>query len=67
MNVIILFRKYKKQQNAIIEAEKAEIAAERKQNEEMFKELQALKAQLEQQANNNAPQENSGSDDTSES
>ena len=67
MNVIILFRKYKKQQNAIIEAEKAEIAAERKQNEEMFKELQALKAQLEQQANNKAPQENSGSDNTSES
>ena len=55
MNVIVLFRKYKKQQTEIIEAEKAEIAAERKQNEEMLKELQALKAQLEQKEGNNTP------------
>ena len=33
----------------MLDAEKAEIAAERKQNEEMMRELLALKAQLEQQ------------------
>ena len=50
INVIRLFRRYKKEQNEIMEAEKAEIAAERKQNEDMMKELLALKAQLEQQS-----------------
>ena len=49
INVIRLFRKYKKEQNAVIEAERAEIEAERRQNEEMLKELMALKAQLEGQ------------------
>ena len=49
VNVIRLFRKYKKEQTAIMDAEKAEIAAERKQNEDMLRELQALKAQLAQQ------------------
>ncbi len=47
VNVVRLFRKYKKEQTAIMEAERAEIAAERRQTEEMLKELQALKAQLE--------------------
>ena len=50
INVIRLFRKYKKEQREIIEAEKEEIAAERKQTEEMMRELLALKAQLEQQS-----------------
>ena len=49
VNVIRLFRKYKKEQTAIMDAEKAEIAAERKQNEDMLRELQALKEQLAQQ------------------
>jgi len=49
VNVIKLFRKYKQEQTAAIDAERAEIAAERKQNEEMLRELQALKAQLEKQ------------------
>ena len=49
VNVIRLFRKYKKEQTAIMDAEKAEIAAERKQTEDMLRELQALKAQLAQQ------------------
>ena len=49
VNVIRLFRKYKREQNAVIEAERAEIAAERKQNEEMLRELQALKEQLAKQ------------------
>lgn len=46
VNVIRLFRTYKREQNAVIEAERAEIAAQRKQNEEMLRELQALKEQL---------------------
>ena len=49
VNVIRLFRKYKKEQREIIEAERAEIAEERKQTEDMLRELQALKAQLEMQ------------------
>lgn len=49
VNVIRLFRRYKKEQTEMLDAEKAEIAAERKQNEEMMRELLALKAQLEQQ------------------
>ena len=49
VNVIRLFRRYKREQTEILENEKAEIAAERKQNEEMMRELLALKAQLEQQ------------------
>lgn len=58
VNVIRLFRRYKREQTAIMEAEKAELEAERLQNEEerrktedMMRELLALKAQLEQQAN----------------
>ena len=53
IDVIRLFRKYKKEQNAILEAEKAEIAAERKRNEEMLRELMALKEQLEIKTNSN--------------
>ena len=47
LNCIRLFRKYKKEQNKVIEEEKAEIAAERQQNADMMKELLALKAELE--------------------
>jgi hypothetical protein len=50
VNVIRLFRQYKREQTAIMDAEKAEIAAERKQNEDMLRELQALKEQLARQA-----------------
>lgn len=49
INVIRLFRKYRREQGEIMEAERAEIAAERKQNEDMMRELLALKAQLEKQ------------------
>lgn len=52
IDVLRLFKRYKKEQKAIVEAEKAEIAAERQKNEEMFRELMALKEQLE--AKNNA-------------
>lgn len=54
VNVIRLFRKYKKEQTEIMEAERAEIAAERKQNEDMLRELQALKEQLAKQSADNA-------------
>ena len=54
VNVIRLFRKYKQEQTAIMDAEKAEIAAERKQNEDMLRELQALTAQLAQQVGGTA-------------
>lgn len=49
VNVIRLFRRYKKEQTAVMEAERAEIAEERKKNEDMLRELQALKEQLEKQ------------------
>lgn len=46
VNVVKLFRQYKREQNAVLEAEKAEIAEEKRQTEQMLRELQALKAQL---------------------
>jgi signal peptidase I len=49
INVIKLFKKYKGEQNAILEAEKAEIAEEKRQTEQMLRELQALKEQLAMQ------------------
>ncbi|MBR2970903.1 MAG: hypothetical protein IKC48_03810 [Clostridia bacterium] len=44
INVIRLFRRYKKEQSAILQAEKDQIAAERKHNEEMLKQLQEMQA-----------------------
>ena len=58
INVIRLFKRYKKEQNEIIEAERAELAAERKHNEDMRRELLALKAQLQQQTKGAEPTEN---------
>ena len=43
---VVLFREYKQEQMAEIEAEKAQLEAERKRSEEMMQELLALKAQL---------------------
>ena len=45
-----LFSRYKKEQRDEMQAEKDSIAEERKKNEEMMKELLALKEQLEKQA-----------------
>ena len=57
VNCIRLFKKYKREQNKVLEDEKAEIAAERQQNADMMKELLALKAELERkQAEANAQQ-----------
>ena len=49
INVVKLFRQYKSEQNAVLEAEKAEIAEEKRQTEQMLRELQALKEQLVKQ------------------
>ncbi len=45
-NIISVFRKYKAEQRAIMDAEKAEIAEERRRNEEMLRQLQELQAKL---------------------
>ena len=63
VNVIRLFKKYKAEQRAQIDAEKAEILAEREQNAQMLKELQALKAQLEKQNGDNQSFEEKTSND----
>lgn len=47
VNCIKLFRRYKAEQVAEMDAEKAKIEAERAENAKMLEELQALKAQLE--------------------
>ena len=56
-----LFRRYKKEQQAELDAEKAQIEADRAETARMLKELQELKAQLEAQkaddGNNSAQQE----------
>ena len=49
INCIIIFRRYKREQLEVMEAEKAQLAQERKQSLEMMRELEALKAQLAQQ------------------
>ncbi|MBQ8496565.1 MAG: signal peptidase I [Clostridia bacterium] len=51
VNMVRLFRKYKKKQTNIMEQEKAKIEAERKQNEEILRELQALKEELSKKIN----------------
>jgi signal peptidase I len=48
INVIRLFRKYKREQMAEMQAEKDKIEAERAENQRMMQELMALKAQLDQ-------------------
>ena len=47
VNVIRLFRKYKSEQMAVMQAEKDKLEAERQENLRMMQELLALKAQLE--------------------
>lgn len=49
VNVVKLFKQYKGEQKAVLEAEKAEIAEEKRQTEQMLRELQALKEQLAMQ------------------
>ena len=54
INCVKLFKRYKGEQMAEINAERAQIAEERKESMEMLKELEALKAQLAAM-NGNAP------------
>ena len=54
VNVITLFRKYKKEQMAEMQAERDKIEAERAEAQRMMQELMALKAQLSQNAGETA-------------
>lgn len=49
INIIRLSRKYKREQDAAVQAERDQIEAERAENQRMMQELLALKAQLEAQ------------------
>ena len=49
VSTVKLFREYKKEQTAEIEAERAKLAQEREESQKMMAELLALKAQLESQ------------------
>lgn len=49
IDVVRLYKQYRKEQNALIEAEKAAIAEEKRQTEQMLNELRALKEQLSMQ------------------
>ena len=49
LNIIRLFRRYRREQKAELEAERAEIAKEREESAKMLRELQELKAELERQ------------------
>ena len=50
VRVFVLLKRYRKEQAEVLEAEKAEIARQKKQNEDMFRELQALKDELLKQS-----------------
>lgn len=49
INIVRLSRKYKREQDAAVQAERDQIEAERAENQRMMQELLALKAQLEAQ------------------
>jgi len=77
VNVIRLFRKYKREQMADMQAEKEKLEAERAENQRMMQELLALKAQLDQKnggegtppaepASEVAPTEETTTDETAE-
>ena len=55
VNVIRLFRKYKREQMEEMQAEKDKLEAERAENQRMMQELLALKAQLEQKSGEGTP------------
>ena len=63
VNCIKLFRRYKKEQTAEIEAERQKIEAERAESQRVLEELQALKAQLEE---GNAPAAETSADTVTE-
>ena len=55
VNVIRLFRRYKREQMEEMQAERDQIAEERAENQRMMQELLALKAQLEQKNGEGTP------------
>ena len=55
VNVIRLFRKYKREQMEAMQAEKDKLEAERAENQRMMQELLALKAQLDKQGSEAPP------------
>ena len=55
VNVIRLFRKYKREQMEVMQAEKDQLEAERAETQRMMQELLALKAQLNQQSGEGTP------------
>lgn len=57
VNVIRLFRKYKREQMEAMQAERDKLEEERAANARMFEELQTLKAQLEKQQSLSADKE----------
>ena len=62
INIIVLFRKYRKEQLAKMQEERDKIDAERAENQRMMQELLALKAQLDQK-NKEASSGDGNSDD----
>ena len=64
VNVIRLFRKYKREQMDTMQAEKDQLEAERAENQRMMRELLALKAQLEQKSAEEIPSAVPASEET---
>ena len=62
VNVIRLFRKYKKEQTDIMAAEREQLEQERAENQRMMAQLLELKAQLEKKDGGSAPAETAASD-----
>lgn len=63
VNVIRLFRKYKREQMEEMQAERERIDAERAENQRMMQELLALKAQLDQKSGEGTPPADPASED----
>ena len=66
VSVIRLFRQYKREQMADMQAEKDKLEAERAENQRMMQELLVLKAQLEKQQGSVAPPEETSEDNSEE-
>ena len=64
VNVIRLFRKYKREQMADMQAEKEKLEAERAENQRMMQELLALKAQLAKKDGEETPPADPTSEDS---
>lgn len=63
INSVRLFKKYKAEQNAALEEERAKIAAEKEETQKMMQEILAMKAQME--ANQKTQKTNIASEDSS--